>query len=77
MSYSDAEPIFVASASEAVPLLLATYWVFNISFPKELKREYILLSIMILREKSAKVLPRDIFSYSTVQDILKKAGIKG
>ncbi|XP_043468336.1 uncharacterized protein LOC122502380 [Leptopilina heterotoma] len=76
MSYSDGEPIFVVTASEAVPLLLASFWVFNITFPHDIQRQFSLLSIIIFREKSTKLLTKEMLSYTTVKNLLEKAGLR-
>ncbi|XP_043469620.1 uncharacterized protein LOC122503222 isoform X2 [Leptopilina heterotoma] len=73
--FVDAEPLFIEAPLDAILLLLATYWVFDIHFDKHFKNQLTLLSVITFGEDAEKILgPHGIESIS-VNNIITKAGL--
>jgi len=67
-SFVDEEPLFCAPASEAVLLLLAAYYVFDIAYAPSSKLPLTLLAAILLQEVCAK----EITKLLSVSNVLAK-----
>lgn len=75
LCYVDAQPLFEAKPEDAVILLMAVYWIFSISFEKDLRQQLILLAISIFGNDSKDVLsPKDL-NLLTVLDVVHSANL--
>lgn len=71
--YIVSDPLFVESPLNAMILLIATYWVFDVSFDKHFENQLILLSMTMFGKKAERILgPFGIQSLS-VNNLLLKA----
>ena len=73
--YVDGVTLFKARATEAVLLLLAAYWVFNVSYPTSTKPQMVFLAAAIFRDHSTLLMFRDLNHYATVTNLLKEADL--
>ncbi|XP_043463178.1 uncharacterized protein LOC122499118 isoform X2 [Leptopilina heterotoma] len=73
--YVDAEPLFVEKPVDAILLLLATYWVFDIDFDKDFHQQTLLLCLIVFVEHAQRILGPYGIESITVNNILSKAGL--
>ncbi|XP_043468295.1 uncharacterized protein LOC122502339 isoform X2 [Leptopilina heterotoma] len=73
-SYVDSEPMHCAQPFEAIILLMASYYIFNINYEKHLNLQFILLEYLIFGSEVSRISPGNS-KYLSVTNVLEKAGI--
>lgn len=74
MCFVDSEPLHCSEPIEAVLLLLAAYYIFNISYEKVHNLQFILLEYLIFGDKVLEISPGNS-KYVSILNILDAAGI--
>lgn len=75
LCYVDSHSLFVRKPKEAIILLMAAYWIFKISFEKDLRQQLVLLSIAVFGKDSKDILSRKDLSLLNVLNIVEKANL--
>ncbi|XP_043462993.1 uncharacterized protein LOC122499028 [Leptopilina heterotoma] len=75
MCYIDGTPIFEAHGYEAILLLLAVYWIFQVQFPANAKQQFAFISISILRDVAVKDIDANILKKITLTNVLKSCDL--
>ncbi|XP_043472960.1 uncharacterized protein LOC122505418 isoform X2 [Leptopilina heterotoma] len=71
--YVDAEPLFVETPLNAILLVIAAYWIFDISFDKHFQNQLILLSMVMFGNQAEKILGAHKIESISVNNLLIKA----
>lgn len=75
MGYVDSHSLFVTRPKEAIILLMAAYWIFKISFEKDLRQQLVLLSIAVFGRDSKNILSGKDLNLLNVLNKVKKANL--
>lgn len=76
LCYADQKAIFSAKGFDAIIYLIATYWIYNIHFPKDAQQQFAFLAIAVLRQEGKKSIKQDILNKISLSSALKAASLK-
>lgn len=75
MCYIDGIPIFEAHGCEAIFLLLAVYWCFQVQFPQNAKQQFAFIAIAVLKDVAIRDISADILKKITLTTVLKSCDL--
>lgn len=75
MCYVDGTAVFHAKACDAVILLIAVYWIFQVAFPADARQQFAFLATVVLGKVGLDGIEKEIAKKVTLNNAIKLCGL--